>query len=75
MESTASPWNDPLERLSGYERDGTRPDEALAFFDSLPAVDVESVVGFWRGAGVHTGHAFDGVLERFGWRGKRFEDA
>ena len=45
----------------------------LRYFDSLPAVTVEEVLGRWRGEGVETGHPLDGVLERFGWYGKRFD--
>lgn len=48
-------------------------DEGLRYFDSLPAVAVEEMLGRWRGEGVDTGHPMDGVLERFGWYGKRFE--
>lgn len=52
---------------------GTTVESALAFFDSLPAVPLESMFGSWRGSGLHTGHPLDGMLERFGWHGKRFE--
>lgn len=52
-----------------------RPDlaAALAFYDDLPAVEVEEVLGRWRGSGLPTGHPLDGLLERFGWHGKRFD--
>ena len=30
------------------------------------------MIGSWRGKGVETGHPMDGLLERFGWHGKRF---
>lgn len=46
--------------------------ELLALFDALPPVHVDDVVGAWLGAGVPTGHPFDGLLERLGWHGKRF---
>ena len=46
---------------------------ALAFFDSLPPVTVTELLGRWAGEGVGTGHPMDGVLERFGWHGKRFD--
>jgi hypothetical protein len=49
-------------------------DEALALFDALPAVDIETIIGRWRGAGVHTSHPMDGLLEAFGWYGKKFID-
>jgi hypothetical protein len=29
--------------------------------------------GSWRGSGLETGHPLDGMLERFGWHGKRFD--
>jgi hypothetical protein len=45
---------------------------ALAFFDSLPPLEVATMIGSWRGKGVETGHPMDGLLERFGWHGKRF---
>lgn len=46
---------------------------ALAFFDSLAPVTVDEMLGSWAGEGVDTGHPMDGVLERFGWHGKRFD--
>src|SRR5687768_9139919 len=51
------------------------PDEALAFFDSLPPVTIHQMLGAWRGAGLPSGHPLDGLLERFGWYGKRFDGA
>lgn len=47
--------------------------EALEFYDSLPAVQVEEMIGTWRGAGLETGNPMDGLLEVYGWRGKRFD--
>ena len=52
---------------------GTTPDAALAFYDGLDAVDVEQLTGSWRGEGLPTGNPFDGLLERLGWYGKRFD--
>lgn len=49
--------------------------DALALFDELPAVKVAEMFGAWKGSGVETGNAFDGLLEKFGWWGKRFDDA
>jgi hypothetical protein len=49
-------------------------DKALALFDTLPVVDIETIIGCWRGAGVHTSHPMDGMLEAFGWYGKEFID-
>ncbi|WP_315095060.1 DUF4334 domain-containing protein [uncultured Cellulomonas sp.] len=47
---------------------------ALERFDTLPAVTTEHLRGLWRGSPVPTGHRLDGVLERLGWFGKRFDD-
>ena len=60
------------ERLAGLE--GRRDlSAALALFDDLPAVRVEELLGSWRGSDVPTGHPFDGLLELYGWWGKRFD--
>lgn len=48
--------------------------EALALFDSLPAVPLQAVQGAWRGEGLHTGHPLDGLLEACHWHGKRIDD-
>ena len=48
--------------------------EALAWFDSLPAVRAEELTGRWRGREVATGHPLDGLLEPTGWYGKQFDD-
>jgi hypothetical protein len=60
------------ERLQALQRQGDVA-TALALFDALPAVAVEELVGGWRGFGVETGHPLDGLLERYGWWGKRFD--
>jgi hypothetical protein len=60
------------ERLEALRRHGDR-ESALALFDALPAVAVEELTGGWRGSGVETGHPLDGLLERYGWWGKRFD--
>ncbi len=46
---------------------------SLAYFDSLPAVAVQDMLGAWKGSGFDTGHPLDGMLENFRWHGKRFE--
>jgi Domain of unknown function (DUF4334)/GXWXG protein len=61
----------PAETLATLER-GTTTAAALAFYDALPAVGPDAVVGTWRGSGLATGHPLDGVLEALGWYGKRF---
>src|SRR3712207_6459776 len=47
----------------------------LAFYDSLPAVRVEELLGAWRGSEIATGHPFDGLLGPSGWHGKNFRSA
>jgi GXWXG protein/Domain of unknown function (DUF4334) len=54
-------------------RRGSSVEAALAFYDTLEPVRVEEMIGSWRGEGLSTGHPFDGLLERFGWHGKRFD--
>lgn len=56
-----------------WRRHGVSTEAALARFDGLPGVEPHELVGAWRGTGMPTGHPLDGLLERLGWRGKRFE--
>ncbi|HEX5360832.1 MAG TPA: DUF4334 domain-containing protein [Fluviicoccus sp.] len=49
--------------------------QALELFDSLEGVEVDFMLGFWRGADFPTGHPMDGLLHRYGWYGKEFVDA
>jgi Domain of unknown function (DUF4334)/GXWXG protein len=55
--------------------DGADRDEVLAWFDALPAVRTDDMLGRWRGSGLPTGSRFDGLLEASGWYGKEFVDA
>lgn len=48
---------------------------ACKLFDSLEAVDLESLLGTWKGKEFHTGHPLDGVLKKMRWYGKEFHDA
>ncbi len=48
---------------------------ALAWWDSLPAVPADDMIGGWRGAEVPTGHPLDGLLAASRWIGKRFVSA
>lgn len=52
---------------------GTDPETALAFFDSLPAVTCDELRGRYRGRELLTGHPMDGLLEASGWYGKQFD--
>lgn len=47
--------------------------EAASYFDSLPAVQCEEMLGRWKGREVRTGHPLDGMLEASGWWGKQFD--
>ncbi len=48
--------------------------EALEICDALPIVEIETIIGRWRGTGISTSHPLDGLLEAFGWYGKEFID-
>jgi hypothetical protein len=49
--------------------------DALALFDSLPAVEPDSMLGTWHGAELPTQHPLDGMLAASGWWGKAFVDS
>ncbi|WP_371859703.1 DUF4334 domain-containing protein [Tengunoibacter tsumagoiensis] len=48
--------------------------EALELCDTLPCVEIDFLIGRWRGSEISTGHALDGLLKTFGWYGKEFID-
>lgn len=48
------------------------PARALRTFDGLEPAAIADMLGLWRGAGLATGHPFDGLLEALGWWGKAF---
>lgn len=56
-----------------WRGNGLSTERDLARFDSLPGVEIEELTGTWRGSELPTGHPLDGLLERLGWQGKRFE--
>jgi len=56
-------------------KSGATTARALEVFDSLPAVDVDFMLGNWKGEGFPTRHPFDGLLEAYHWQGKRFDSA
>jgi hypothetical protein len=49
-------------------------EEALELCDALPSVEIETMIGRWRGTEISTRHPMDGLLETFGWYGKEFID-
>lgn len=49
-------------------------EEALELCDALPIVDIDTMIGRWRGTEISTHHQLDGLLEAFGWYGKEFVD-
>lgn len=74
METRPDTQTTPLGWLTQRQQSGTTTREALEFFDSLPVVSVDEMLGRWRGAGLPSGHRFDGLLAAFGWYGKEFLD-
>jgi len=54
---------------------GATCDEALSFFDGLPAVEVADMRGRWLGIELPTGWPLEGLLTAYGWYGKDFADA
>ena len=64
----------PADWLSSWQQAPLPASAALARFDALAGVDVDDVIGRWRGYGLASGHWLDGVLERYGWYGKDFQD-
>ena len=49
--------------------------EALALFDTLDVVNLDTMLGRWHGTGFPTQHRMDGILEAYGWYGKEFHSA
>lgn len=54
------------------QQKNTTTAEAIALFDHLEPVDIDFMLGRWKGAGLHTGHPMDGLLEVANWYGKEF---
>ena len=66
---------DTLNKLSAILQTGkTNTTEALEIFDELNAVDLDFMLGRWKGSGLHTNHPMDGLLETLNWYGKEFVD-
>ncbi|MGB3769359.1 MAG: GXWXG domain-containing protein, partial [Phormidesmis sp.] len=60
-----------LEAGTGLPKNCT-PSEAIALFDSLDPVDLDFMIGRWKGYEVSTGHPMDGLLDLANWYGKEF---
>ena len=65
----------PASWLAAWEAEGATTEQALARFDALAGVTLADCIGRWRGTGLPSGHALDGVLEAAGWYGKDFVDS
>ncbi len=61
-----------LRKYTNKDRMSTQ--EALELCDALPPVDIDTMIGRWRGTEVSTHHPLDGLLKTFGWYGKEFID-
>jgi hypothetical protein len=61
----------PAEHLRTFEP-AAALGQVLAFYDSLPALAPEEMLGNWKGREIATGHLYDGLLGPSGWWGKRF---
>ncbi|TCK98516.1 uncharacterized protein DUF4334 [Natranaerovirga hydrolytica] len=66
--------NENKKQLIKLLEKGTTQQEAFAFYDKLEPVDVEKMVGKWKGKELPSGHPMDGVLTLFPWYGKQFID-
>ncbi|KAJ3322438.1 hypothetical protein HDU93_003115 [Gonapodya sp. JEL0774] len=58
-----------------FRASGGTPAEILEFFDTLPAVTIDDMIGTWNGGEIVTGHNMEGVLVPAGWLGKQFLDS
>jgi hypothetical protein len=63
----------PLEPFNTIlQRRAISPEEALTLFDALEPVNLEFMVGRWRGSELHTNHPLNHLLEAASWYGKEF---
>lgn len=66
----------PLARLETLEAARRNdPDAVLEWWDTLPAVDLDDMLGEWAGSLVPTGHKGEPLLDKLRWAGKRFKSA
>lgn len=63
--------SEPLAELERLEA-GAPLAAVLAFYDRLPAIQPEAMLGRWKGGEIATGHLYDGLLGPSGWWGKDF---
>lgn len=56
------------------QADPADPAELDALWADLATVEVEEILGPWRGGDFATGHVASAVLEKVRWHGKRFDD-
>lgn len=61
----------PADRLRSLEP-AAPLGQVLAFYDSLPTIAPEDMLGRWQGSEIATGHLYDGLLGPSGWWGKDF---
>lgn len=60
--------NDELIQNTGQ----TTTEKALQWFDDLDPINIDFMLGRWRGSGIYTNHPMDGFLETSSWYGKEF---
>jgi hypothetical protein len=62
------------ERFAAMRNQINTTEQAFQLYDSLETVEVDFMMGSWKGSGFPTNHTMDGALETFHWYGKSFED-
>jgi hypothetical protein len=67
-----------METIENYqsilEKGETTTESALHMFDALETVNLDFMLGRWKGSGLHTHHPMDGLLEASNWYRKEFVD-
>ncbi|WNJ17699.1 DUF4334 domain-containing protein [Pontibacter sp. G13] len=61
-----------MKTLSEFLQFGGTTDEVADYYDQLPPIPTDFMIGRWKGSEIPTGHAIDGLLEPSGWYGKQF---